>query len=50
MQKLDGITYAIATLSGSRRETFILRTQEGFTQSETAGMLGVTEKAVEIRL
>lgn len=41
---------AIATLPSRLRETLLLRTVSGLTQSEAADILGVTEKTVETRL
>lgn len=41
---------AMKALPVRLREVLLLRTVEGASQSETAGILGVTEKAVETRL
>jgi len=41
---------AISELPGSLREVLVLRTLEGLSQGEAAGVLGVSEKAVETRL
>ncbi|NYT40971.1 sigma-70 family RNA polymerase sigma factor [Sphingomonas sp. R-74633] len=41
---------AIAALPASLKDTLILRTVEGMSQAETAGVLGISEKAVETRL
>lgn len=41
---------AISELPGSLREVLVLRTLEGLSQAEAAGVLGVSEKAVETRL
>ncbi len=49
-QELERVAQAISTLSPDLRETLVLRTIEGLSQSETANILGITEKAVETRL
>lgn len=49
-QELDRVTRAIATLPMTLREPLVLRTIEGLTQAETAGILGISQKAVETRL
>ena len=49
-QELKRVARAIAALSSDLRETLVLRTIEGLSQSETANILGITEKAVETRL
>jgi RNA polymerase sigma factor (sigma-70 family) len=41
---------AISALPSAIREPLVLRTIEGLSQSETAEILGITEKAVETRL
>ena len=49
-QELDRVAKAIAQLSSNLREPLVLRTVEGFSQSETASILGISDKAVETRL
>jgi RNA polymerase sigma factor (sigma-70 family) len=49
-QELEGVAQAITFLSPDLRETLVLRTIEGLSQSETANILGISEKAVETRL
>ena len=49
-QELASATAAIAALPLKLRETLVLRTIEGLSQSETAQVLGISEKAVETRL
>ena len=49
-QELGRITKAIAALAPNLREPLILRTIEGLSQSDTASILGISEKAVETRL
>lgn len=49
-QELEKVAAAIAVLPASLRETLVLRTIEGLSQSETAQTLGISEKAVETRL
>lgn len=49
-QELDRVAEAIAALKSDLREPLILRTIEGLSQSETAAVLGISEKAVETRL
>ncbi len=49
-QELECVAQAIATLPADLRETLVLRTIEGLSQSETANILGISEKAVETRL
>ena len=49
-QELARVAQAIAMLSPDLRETLVLRTIEALSQSETASILGITEKAVETRL
>lgn len=41
---------AISAFPAAIREPLVLRTIEGLSQSETAEILGITEKAVETRL
>ncbi len=41
---------AIATLPTNLKDALILRTIEGLSQSESASVLGISEKAVETRL
>ena len=50
LQELERVSQAITTLSPDLRETLLLRTIEGLSQSETADILGITEKTVETRL
>ena len=47
---LARVTRAIAALPDRLKEVLILRTIEGLSQAETAGLLRVSEKAVETRL
>lgn len=49
-QELSRVAEAIAALKSDLREALILRTIEGLSQSDTAGVLGISEKAVETRL
>lgn len=49
-EELERVAKAIASLPTNLREPLILRTIEGLSQSETATILGVSEKAVETRL
>ncbi len=49
-QALDRAMAAISELPARLKEVLVLRTIEGFSQSETAGILGTSEKAVETRL
>ena len=49
-QELVRVTRAIATLPVNLKEPLVLRTIEGLSQAETAGVLGISEKAVETRL
>ena len=49
-QELALVATAIATLHPNLRETLVLRTIEGLSQSETASILGISAKAVETRL
>ena len=48
--ELARVSEAIARLPGTIREPLVLRTIEGLSQSETAEVLGISEKAVETRL
>ncbi|AFW01379.1 RNA polymerase sigma factor, sigma-70 family protein [Gluconobacter oxydans H24] len=41
---------AIAELPGTLKEPLILRTIEGYSEAETAQILGISQKAVEMRL
>jgi RNA polymerase sigma factor (sigma-70 family) len=41
---------AIANLPASLKEPLVLRTIEGMSQAETAQILGISEKAVEMRV
>ena len=49
-EELGRVAQAIANLSPDLRETLVLRTIEGLSQSETADILGISEKSVETRL
>lgn len=49
-QELARVERAIADLPTALKETLVLRTIEGFSQSETAAVLSISEKAVETRL
>jgi len=49
-QELQRVAAAIAGLPGNLREALVLRTIEGFSQAETADVLGISQKAVETRL
>ena len=49
-QELERVSRDIAALPTKLRETLILRTIEGLSQTETAAILGISEKAVETRL
>ena len=44
------MTRAISTLPMNLKEPLVLRTIEGLSQAETAGVLNISEKAVETRL
>ena len=48
--ELARVREAIAKLPATLREPLILRTVEGLNQAETAGILGISEKAVETRV
>jgi len=49
-QELARLRRAISRLPASLREALVLHTVEGFSQSEAADILGISEKAVETRL
>ena len=49
-QELDRVTRAIAALPTTLKEPLVLRTIEGMSQTETALILDISEKAVETRL
>jgi RNA polymerase sigma-70 factor (ECF subfamily) len=49
-QELARVMAAIAELPARLKEVLVLRTIEGMSQTEAAGILGVSEKAVETRL
>lgn len=49
-EELDLLWAAVAALPRSLKEPLILRTVEGLSQSETAKLLRISEKAVESRL
>ena len=49
-EELDRIVKAIANLPSALREPLILHTVSGLSQSETADVLKISEKAVETRL
>jgi RNA polymerase sigma factor (sigma-70 family) len=49
-QELDRVSRAIAQLPAALKEPLILRTIEGLSQTETAAVLSISEKAVETRL
>lgn len=49
-QRLKGVMLAIAGLPSRLKEALLLHTVEGLSQSETAAVLGVTEKTVETRV
>ena len=49
-EQLDRVARTIASLPANLREPLVLRTIEGLSQSETAAILSITEKAVETRL
>ena len=49
-QELARVERAIADLPNALKETLVLRTIEGLSQSETAAVLSISEKAVETRL
>ena len=49
-QELEILWRAVADLPRQLKEPLILHSVEGLSQAETAGILGITEKAVETRL
>lgn len=49
-EDLRRVSIAIAALPGAVREPLVLRAIEGLSQAETAGVLGISEKAVETRV
>lgn len=49
-EELKRVATAIADLPANLREPLVLRTIEGFSQADTASLLGISEKAVETRL
>ena len=49
-EELERVAKAIANLPANLREPLVLRTIEGFSQADTASMLGISAKAVETRL
>ena len=49
-QELERLWATIAKLPRQLREPLLLRTVEGLSQAETAEVLGISEKAVEMRL
>ncbi len=49
-EQLDRAMAAITNLPPRLKEVLVLRTIEGLTQAEAAGVLGISEKAVETRL
>lgn len=49
-QELERLWTAISSLPRSLREPLVLRTIEGLSQSESAAVLQISEKAVETRL
>jgi len=49
-EELDRTMAALAKLPARLKEVLVLRTIEGMSQSEAAGVLGVSEKAIETRL
>ena len=49
-QELERVTRAISTLPMNLKEPLVLRAIEGLSQAETAGVLRISEKAVETRL
>ena len=49
-EDLRRASIAIAALPGAIREPLVLRAIEGLSQAEVAGVLGISEKAVETRV
>ena len=49
-QELGRVMAAVAALPARLKDVLVLRTIEGLSQSETASILGTSEKAVETRL
>lgn len=49
-RELERTTAAIAILPAGLKDLLVLRTIEGMSQAESAGVLGISEKAVETRL
>ena len=49
-EELRALRRAISELPKNLKEPLVLRTIEGLSQSETAGVLGISEKAVETRV
>ncbi|EXS70507.1 FecI sigma-24 factor [Sphingobium sp. Ant17] len=49
-EELERVIQAIAALPASLKDPLMLRTIEGLSETETAQVLGVSEKAVEMRL
>jgi RNA polymerase sigma-70 factor (ECF subfamily) len=49
-QELERVLAEIGKLPSNLKEVLVLRTLEGFSQAETANILGISEKAVETRL
>lgn len=49
-QELGLVLAAMSGLPTKLKDVLVLRTVEGFSQAETAALLGITEKAVETRL
>lgn len=49
-KRLKGVMLAIARLPSRLKEALLLHTVEGLSQSETAALLGVSEKTVETRV
>ena len=49
-RELERTMAAIITLPTSLKDVLVLRTIEGMSQTESAGVLGISEKAVETRL
>ena len=49
-EELERVLRAIAALPASLKEPLVLRAQEGLSHAQVAKVLGITEKAVEIRI